>query len=191
MKNIIKLLPLIILAIIFSSCSEQPSSPESSSINEMNKNIISTLNEISPEEADGLIFMRQEEKVARDVYTTLGQTWNSNVFQKIKLSEQKHMDAIKVLLTRYNIIDPVTNDEVGVFDNPEFQQIFDNFVLQGQQSLNDAFITGKTIEEQDIEALENQLSFVDNPDIIIVYTNLKSASEKHLITFTNHITASF
>lgn len=191
MRLMLNIFSVAILSIIFFSCGEQvTSSYETSGNSEINKNAVTILGDLSPEEAEGILIMRQEEKVARDVYTNLGQTWNSNIFERIKLAEQNNMDALKVLIVRYNLIDPVINDEVGVFADPTFQQMFDNFVQQGRQSLTDAFIVGQTIEEDDIAALENQLSFVDNQDIIKVYTNLKAASERHLQAFLNHITSS-
>jgi hypothetical protein len=190
MRNLLKILSPVTLSFLLISCSSQTTSPEFQQ-DELNKIAISTTYDLSPEEAEGLIYMRQEEKVIRDVYSVLGETWNSNIFLKIKSAEQKHMDAVKNLLIRYNIEDPISSDETGYFDDPDFQQMFDEFMQQGQQSLTEAYLVGKTIEEQDIADLENQLTFVDNPDIINVYTNLKSASEKHLAAFLNHINITY
>lgn len=190
MRYLLNITAIIVSSLILYSCSNQPTTPDYLQ-DGLSKNLVSTTGEISPEEIEGLIYMRQEEKIARDVYSVLGETWNSNVFIKIMSAEQKHMDAVKTLLTRYGIEDPITSDEVGFFDNPDFQQMFNDFIQQGQQSLTEAYLVGKTIEEQDIAALENQLLFVDNPDIVNVYSNLKSASEKHLIVFINHIGQSF
>ena len=64
--------------------------------------------------------MRIEEKLARDVYTVLGDKWNARVFLNIKLSEQTHMDAVKRMLDKYGISDPLTTDEVGVFPDEQF-----------------------------------------------------------------------
>lgn len=140
--------------------------------------------DLSQEEIDGLIHMRLEEKLTRDVYTTLGNTWNFKVFMNIKTSEQAHMEAVKKLLVKYGIEDPITNDEVGVFSDPQFQALYDQYVAQGIISAYDAFTVGKTIEELDIADLTNQLTnVVDNPDIIRVYQNLKTASESHLAAF--------
>lgn len=145
--------------------------------------------DLSPEERDGLIHMRLEEKLARDVYTTLGNTWNYKVFMNIKVSEQAHMEAVKRLLVKYGVEDPITNDEVGVFSDPQFQALYDQYVTQGNVSAYEAFMVGKTIEELDITDLENQLNnVVDNPDIIRVYQNLKSASESHLAAFNKCLT---
>ncbi len=139
---------------------------------------------LSQEETDGLIHMRIEEKLARDVYTVFGNTYEYKIFQNISISEQTHMDAVKRMLVKYNIQDPIVSDEVGVFPDPQFQQLYDQLITQGNVSLNEALLVGVTIEELDIADLENQLTnVVDNPDIIRVYTNLKNASENHLAAF--------
>ena len=139
--------------------------------------------ELSEEERDGLIHMRIEEKLARDVYITMGGLWNHKVFLNIQLSEQKHMDAVKRLLDKYNVPDPLTTDSIGVFPDPQFQLLYNQLIQQGNQSLQEALLAGKAIEELDIADLEYQLSFVDNSDIIRVYENLKAASENHLAAF--------
>ncbi|USN55024.1 MAG: DUF2202 domain-containing protein [Candidatus Peribacteria bacterium] len=54
--------------------------------------------------------MRQEEKLARDVYRTLGSSYVVNQFQNIPLSEQKHTDAMELLIDRYQLIDPITDE---------------------------------------------------------------------------------
>jgi len=139
--------------------------------------------ELSQEEQDGLVHMRIEEKLARDVYIVMGELWNHKVFLNIQLSEQKHMEAMKRLLDKYNVPDPLTTDSIGVFPDPQFQLMYDQLIQQGNQSLTEALLVGKAIEELDIVDLENQLSFVDNPDIVKVYQNLKAASESHLVAF--------
>lgn len=180
---------LILVSFVFFGCNTESSitSPENSILKaNFSDNLQPELvvYDLSQEERDGLIHMRLEEKLARDVYTTLGNTWNYKVFMNIKLSEQAHMEAVKRLLVKYGIDDPVTNDEVGVFSDPQFQALYDQFILQGSVSAYEAFMVGKTIEELDIADLDNQLNnVVDNPDIIRVYQNLKSASESHLAAF--------
>jgi len=57
--------------------------------------------QLSESEMQGLILMREEEKLARDVYTTLGEKWDLNIFINIAGSEQTHTDAVKYLLDRY------------------------------------------------------------------------------------------
>ena len=149
-----------------------------------------TLYELSQAEIDGLIHMRLEEKVARDVYTTLGDLYDVNVFQRIKESEQRHMDAVNRLLLKYSIPDPVTSNEVGVFPEGQFQTLYNNFIAQGSVSLTEALNAGVAIEQLDIADLEYHLAnIVENPDIFQVYTNLKEGSIKHLAAFTNCLTS--
>jgi hypothetical protein len=113
----------------------------------------------------------------------MGELWNHKVFLNIQQSEQKHMEAVKRLLDKYSVPDPLATDSVGVFPDPQFQLLYDQYILQGNQSLQEALLVGKAIEELDIADLTFQLTFVDNPDIIRVYQNLKAASENHLAAF--------
>lgn len=72
-----------------------------------------------------LMFMREEEKLARDVYLTLGSLYpNSRVFGKIDDSEQKHTMAVKNMIEKYGLEDPNTNDNVGVFTGEDYGWYF-------------------------------------------------------------------
>lgn len=186
---------VLVLSFVFIGCNNESnilSTDEPISLQKSIDNSLVTTEagyDLSQEEIDGLIHMRLEEKLARDVYTTLGNTWNYKVFLNIKVSEQAHMEAVKRLLVKYGIDDPITNDEVGVFPDPQFQALYDQYVLQGNISDYEAFLVGKTIEELDIVDLQNQLTnVVDNPDIIRVYQNLTTASESHLAAFNKCLT---
>lgn len=144
---------------------------------------------VTQEEIDGLIHMRIEEKLARDVYTVLGTTYNAQVFLNIKLSEQAHMDAVKRMLDKYSIPDPLTTDEVGVFPDADFQALYDQYIAQGNITLNEALLAGVAIEELDIADLDYQLTtVVTNPGITKLYTNLKAGSVSHLAAFNKNLT---
>ncbi len=143
--------------------------------------------DLSSTEKDGLIYMRLEEKLARDVYLTLGKSYKQKMFIKIPESEQRHMDAVKALLDKYEITDPVTDDEIGSFTNIDFKKLFDDLVAKGQISFKDAMLIGKDIEEMDIKDLDERIEQTDNPDIKTVYENLKRGSENHLRAFTKHL----
>ena len=143
---------------------------------------------VTQDEIDGLIHMRIEEKLARDVYTVLGAAYNSQVFLNIKESEQAHMNAVKRMLDKYSIVDPLVTDEVGVFPDPTFQELYDQLILQGNVSLNEALLVGVAIEELDIADLEDQLTnVVTNPGIVRLYTNLKAGSVSHLAAFNRNL----
>ncbi len=139
---------------------------------------------LTPEEQAGLVFMREEEKVARDVYIKMAEKWNTQVFKNILKSEQVHMNALKILLTRYNITDPVVDNTVGVFTNPELQEMYNALIERGNISAVEALRVGKDIEAEDISDLDNQLQNVAvNADLVRVYNNLKRASNFHLNAF--------
>jgi len=143
---------------------------------------------LSADEIAGLIFMREEEKLARDVYTKMYQKYNTRIFLNISRSEQRHMDAIKYLLTFYNLPDPAQNTPPGVFVNAELQSLYNELILRGNVSLLEALKVGRDIEILDIADLEEQITnVVTHMNIKRVYRNLKNASEQHLRAFNWHI----
>lgn len=189
MKNFtLRIFSAVLLTFLVLGCNSETNvvSPESES--SLMKGPGGGLYPISQEEIDGLIHMRIEEKLARDVYTVLGNTWNAKVFLNIKLSEQAHMDAVKRMLVKYGITDPIVSNEVGVFPDLNFQTLYNQLVAQGNTSLLEAFTVGVTIEELDIADLEYQLAnVVDSPDIANLYTNLKAGSVNHLAAFNKNL----
>ena len=142
---------------------------------------------LSEKEIAGLVQMREEEKLARDVYTTLGEKWGTQVFLNIASSEQTHTDAVKVLLDGYGIIDPVVDDKVGVFKSADMKKLYDSFVTKGMQSLTDALVVGATIEDLDIRDLDVFMKETSKADILITYTNLQKGSRNHMRGFIKNI----
>jgi len=140
---------------------------------------------LSQEEIKGLLHMREEEKLARDVYLTLYNKWKLPIFLNIARSEQRHMDAIKYLLEKYGLKDPIAKneDKIGYFSNPEFQKLYKDLVNQGSKSLIDALKVGALIEELDIKDLKDHISKTDNKDIAFVFQNLMKGSRNHLRAF--------
>lgn len=145
--------------------------------------------ELSEAEIKGLLHMREEEKLARDVYLTLYQNWDHQVFQNIARSEQRHMDAVKALLDKYNIIDPVIDDTVGVFSEQKILNLYYELVQEGRISLVKALRVGALIEDLDIFDLKEFLQVADNVDIQTVYQNLMKGSRNHLRAFVSQLTA--
>ncbi len=132
-------------------------------------------------EASALLFMREEEKLARDVYLNLFACWGVPIFANIAKSEQAHMDALKRLLDKYKLADPA--GETGVFSNPELQDLYDLLVYSGSASLNAGLLVGALIEEVDIEDLQAAIANTTKADLQQVYGNLMDASENHLRAF--------
>lgn len=150
--------------------------------------IINPSAEISEADRESLLFMREEEKLARDVYMTFFQQYNLRVFDRISQSEQRHMDRILCLLNHYQINDPVING-VGAFSNPEIQELYNVLISQGTQSLVAALNVGATIEDVDIFDLTEALQQTDNEAIIFVLNNLRCGSTNHMRAFTRQLTS--
>ncbi len=142
--------------------------------------------DLNADEAAALLFMREEEKLARDVYTKLYEVWGLPTFQNIAASEQMHMDEIALLLTRYNLTDPA--QAPGIFTDPKLQDLYNALVAQGSQSVAEALKVGGAIEEIDILDLQTRLGKTDNADIQQVYNNLMSGSYNHLRAFAGAYT---
>lgn len=141
---------------------------------------VSDLNDI---EAASLLYMREEEKLARDVYNALYAVWGQPTFQNIAASEQAHMDEVKLLLDRYGLTDPALAP--GQFTDANLQALYNQLVAQGSVSLADALKVGATIEEIDIQDLQTRLTQTDNADIQWDYNNLMNGSYNHLNAFTS------
>ena len=140
---------------------------------------------LSEEETAGLMYMREEEKLARDVYIYLYDLYSLPIFNNIPKSEQRHMDAIKVLLDKYKLEDPVAEDVPGTFKNPDLQELYNKLIEAGKVNRVEALKVGALIEETDILDLQEQIDEkIDNKDITQVYTSLLNGSYNHLKAFT-------
>ncbi len=145
---------------------------------------ISTM--INDKEIELLKHMREEEKLARDVYKYLYDKHKFFAFNNIMQSEQMHMDLILTLLDQYNIPDPAST-EYGVFNNPELQKLYDQLVAQGNQSLIEALKVGATIEDVDIKDLVEYQKDTTNPTILAVLENLTCGSRNHMRAFVSNL----
>lgn len=145
------------------------------------------MEDLSEDEKSALLYMREEEKLARDVYLTLAEKYNLNVFNNIANSEQKHMDTIKILLDKYNLEDSVTSNEVGQFNNSDLASLYTSLVEQGSVSEIEALKIGATIEDLDIKDLTDDLAKTDNQDITQAFESLRDASYNHLRAFVRNL----
>jgi hypothetical protein len=139
------------------------------------------LESVSDAEAASLQFLREEEKLARDVYRTLYETWPVPALNNISLSEETHTTAVRLLLDRYDLPDPAADRPAGTFSNAELQALHDSLVTAGQESEIEALKVGAAVEEIDLLDLREALdTLIDNEDIILVYENLAKGSRNHL-----------
>lgn len=137
---------------------------------------------LSDIEKAGLLYMREEEKLAHDVYAAFYSLYQTQNFQNISQSELTHAEAVKTLIDRYGMSDPASS-EPGVFTNPDLQAMYHELLTLGSQSLADALRVGAAIEEIDILDLHKYMAETGNADIQQVYESLLKGSENHLRAF--------
>jgi hypothetical protein len=142
---------------------------------------------LTDDETYWLTYMREEEKVARDVYLTLNNTWKLRILNNIAASEQTHMDAIKKLLDTYSIPDPAAGKGIGEFTNPDLQKLYNDLILQGSISKAESLKVGVIIEETDIDDLNEAIAISQHNDIKTVYSNLVQGSLNHLDAFESQL----
>ena len=115
--------------------------------------------------------MREEEKLARDVYRVLFSQWGNAIFANIAESEQTHTDTVALLIEKHGIEDLVTGDSTGVFVNPTLQALYDDLLLHGGESLVGALKAGAYIDETDMLDLQHAIDGTDNRDMDNVHEN--------------------
>lgn len=145
-----------------------------------------SLQPLTVEETAKILFIREEEKLALDVYRALYEKWRVRIFNNIAASEQRHFEAMGTIIARYELSDPA-KPAPGEFTDPVIQQMYDDLIATGSKSLADALQVGVAIEEKDIEDLKAALSITDNKDVLMVYGNLLNGSLNHLDAFNSHL----
>ena len=170
-----KLALLILTAIVTlaSSCSEDTS----------NENDLVTL---TLKEQQDLLFLREEEKLARDVYLFSFDVYGDGIFNNIASSEQQHMDQVLTLLNTYGLKDPVSSER-GVFKDPMLQDLYTDLTAGSEISLLNALTAGATIEDLDINDISIFESQTIKTDLLKLYDQLKCGSKNHLRSYTDRL----
>lgn len=181
MKTFIKSLTIVVAFLSLTQCSRNDS--DNISLNDETRNIGTIIPSINTDEKSNLLFMYEEEKMARDTYLYLYQKWQLVEFANIQKSEQSHMNAVENLLIKYKIDYPKL--AVGQFQNQDLQNLYNQLILQGNNSAIEALKVGATIEEVDINDLKNLSKTTTNTLILKVYSNLMCGSRNHLRAFSS------
>ena len=174
MKNSIIVLSLVALfsVVAFTSCTEG--------------DLVQPDYMLTEEEKNGLLYLREEEKMARDVYLHFSDIYSLEIFSNISKSEQIHMDKILDLLNKYHIEDPAVAER-GIFTNAVIQDLYNSLIELGDSSEVHALGVGALIEDVDIYDLTNFSKGIDNTDLLNVYQKLICASGNHIRAFTNQL----
>ncbi len=195
MKNIVLkefgIIAVFAIIIGFTSCEE--SIVEDLNISETTENSADSLSvdETATENIDedaksSLTFMREEEKLAHDVYVYMFELWGLTTFDNISKSETVHTDAVKGLLDYYEIEDIALSEE-GKFANEDLQNLYNALIDMGDSSLVDGLLVGATIEEVDIVDLDEAMAACEVDTIVTVYSRLRKGSTNHLRAFVGQL----
>jgi hypothetical protein len=146
-----------------------------------------TTTPLTADEAAGLQYMREEEKLAQDVYARLGAACGARVFTNITRSEAKHTATVKVFLDAFGIADPAAGRTAGSYESDELQALYAQLVGQGAASFKDAVNVGIAVEKRDIADLQARIAATDRADLRAMYGNLLRASQNHLRAFQRQL----
>lgn len=187
------LIKVIIPVLLLISCNSETTSVESGvnetksveyEANEMNKKQNKETS-LTDEEREDLLFLREEEKLARDVYLYSYQKYGTKNFRNIIKSEEKHMSSVLKLLKKYNIDDPALG--IGIFVNNFLQEKYNELTEKSDISELDALLVGNYIEDLDIDDLTQKEKRTTKEDLLKVYGSLKCGSRNHLRSFNYQV----
>lgn len=134
---------------------------------------------LSEAEAVELTYMREEEKLARDVYLLMSELWGASIFDRIATSEQRHMDTMRKMVDKYQLPDPAL-PEKGLFTNTFLQTKYYELVDIGDNSYVDGLYVGATIEEIDMIDIMHAIDVTYHVDVVNTYQHLLEGSKNHL-----------
>ncbi|MEN8613823.1 DUF2202 domain-containing protein [Dehalogenimonas sp. THU2] len=133
---------------------------------------------------EGILYIYELEKLARDVYQNFYDKWGSSVLNVISGSEQSHMDIMKELTDKYNLANPAASKGRGEFTTNALQQMYNDLIERGSSSEITALSTAAEIEELDIIDIAEITAKTDKYDIGSALNKLTEGSENHLGIFT-------
>lgn len=164
---------IVITLIMLSSCT--------------NDNAVEVLIPVTQNEINDLKFLREEEKLARDVYLFSYEKYQISIFSSIYQSEQTHMNSVLTLLNKYGIPDPASSDR-GVFENNDLQVLYNSLTAQSAISSIEALKVGAKIEDLDINDIDHFINNTTKLDLLAVYDNLTCGSKNHIRNYTSQLT---
>jgi hypothetical protein len=145
--------------------------------------------ELSDTDVIDILFLKEEEKLARDVYATLAERWQLPIFANIAGAEQNHMNLVSLLFETYDLEDPITDDAIGAFTDPVLSDLFDSLVTAGSTSFVDALVVGATIEDMDLADLDAMTQGTANQHLRLIAFNLAKGTRNHLRAFVRALGA--
>jgi hypothetical protein len=139
---------------------------------------------LNQQQKDQLVFIIQEEKLARDVYSDLYSKRKNKKFYNIINSEENHQYLVQLILEKYSIPNPIEDKNSGEFENQELSSLYKTLITQWNISVEEAMKVWVAIEQKDIKDLEDMMKlYWDYPDITATLQKLLEWSQRHLNAF--------
>ena len=151
------------------------------------KSALIETSDLTDSELASLLKMKEEEKLARDVYAVLAKKWGSQIFTNISAAENNHLNAIVLLLKNYGSTE-TSIGQAGIFTDAAVQTLYNDLVAKASVSIAEAYKIGALIEEMDIKDLTEALSGTTNENVTLVFENLLKGSRNHLRAFNRQLT---
>lgn len=145
-----------------------------------------TNQDIAEKVATDLQFLREEEKLARDVYLFAFELYGIQLFRNIAESEQQHTTQVKAMMELYKIED-IASEYEGVFTNQELQTLYLALIERVKLNRIEAFAVGATIEDLDIYDLSRMAENTSAENIAQLYANLACGSANHMRSFYSQL----
>lgn len=202
MKNVVLSGFLVASSLVASSCQKDDINAENAqyasvlavsgdgttSVIEANlKSALIETSDLTDSELASLLKMKEEEKLARDVYAVLAKKWGSQIFTNISAAENNHLNAIVLLLKNYGSTE-TSIGQAGIFTDAAVQTLYNDLVAKASVSIAEAYKIGALIEEMDIKDLTEALSGTTNENVTLVFENLLKGSRNHLRAFNRQLT---
>ncbi len=147
----------------------------------------STSSGLTETEKDNILYLYEEEKLAHDIYVEVYNLYGAYIFNNISESEQRHMDSVAKLITKYKLDDTIVDNDPGIFTNEVIQGEYYRLLEKGILNLTSALEVGVEIEEMDIADIKRMLEETKKNDIQRVLSNLLDGSNNHLDAFNTQL----
>jgi len=146
-----------------------------------------TLTPLTQQEKADLQFLREEEKLAHDVYIYAYRKYQVQIFSNIANSELTHTNTVLGLLNNYAVPDPAAGKAEGVFTDTTLQKLYVELTAICDSLVTRAYFAGATIEDLDIFDIVRLQSHTTNTNILNVYSKLTCGSRNHMRAFTTQL----
>ncbi len=169
LKSTITLMSVLVATMLFFGCSKENDVEKPMYLPSSN----STSKVLSPGEKEGLIYLAEQEKMLRDVYTCVAEKTQLAVMTDFATAKGQHMLLIGSMIDKYDLDNPLNGRTAGEYQNPVLQKKYDNLNVCLPSTEPEAIELAGDLEASLITDLQYYLSGVEgNPDLVSMYNKI-------------------